>query len=126
MAVSSEITNVIIQQLRNFVRQYSLQTGLNYEQWKSLERSIKRILKLEIKTKFIDKITRPKIERGNIYQIKINDIVDGVDVEFGLFISRYGISPQAFWYDKVKILDLIIAYDENKLKFDENKWFGIE
>ena len=104
-------------ELGEILSQYGIQNDIKFEQWKpKVLDLVKRKLTLEIQRKFVDQITREKVQRGDTAKITIVNIVAGIDLEFKVFVSRYGVCRfDGFWYDRVKVLDLIVVYDDDKL-----------
>ena len=104
-------------ELGEILSQYGIQNDIKFEQWKPRVLDlVKRKLTLEIQRKFVDQITREKVQRGDTTTITIVNIVAGIDLEFKVFVSRYGVCRfDGFWYDRVKVLVLIVVYDPDKL-----------
>ena len=104
-------------ELGEILSQYGIQNDIKFEQWKpKVLDLVKRKLTLEIQRKFVDQITREKVQRGDTTKITLVNIVAGIDLEFKVFVSRYGVCRfDGFWYDRVKVLDLIVVYDDDKL-----------
>lgn len=60
---------------------------------------------------FINGLTKQSILNGNVCQVEIINIVQGINLYFGLVISRYGISSEGIWWDKMKVMNGYVTYE---------------
>ena len=116
MATSKEAATKIKDKLGGILLPYSLEKDLNQDQVKQLLKDVQDKIQSQIDG-FINQLTIESISKHEIYHAQIHDIFEGIDLDFKLLISRFGMLSDDLWWDTIKIKDLYVSSNYKCFQF---------